>query len=205
MHVPESVKMLLGLGGDVGAAILGGHLGARWSEMKDDAKEAAMEALKRALILDREEVAKDLERYNCSKILALLVEMNQHGSRVRVGTKRYWEHWTILMLQSVEPQDREWYYPLLDAELGKSREEFFARLGILHNDGWLQWLKENSFALGDILERAGVNQASWDQLKRDFAPIAHDLDNWTIQQRATLQRRARRQHGWLAFFKCILD
>lgn len=200
MHIPETVKTLLALGGDVGAAILGGHLGAKWTEMKEDAKKAALESLKRALILDREEVAKDLERYNCTKILALLVDMNKNRGRIQVGTNRYWEHWTIMMLQSVEPRDRNWYYPLLDTELDKSREEFFARLAILHNDGWLQWLKENSFVIGEILAQAGVNRVNWDQLKQSVTPLKGDFDSWAHKLRLSQKRRSQRQSSWHTFF-----
>lgn len=139
MPVPVFLSAIGHFFGDV----LGGFIGARLvGDLREKATEEAAKEVQRVLSPDREDVLKDLLRLGdeAAAILKLIGEANREGF-VTVQERRYTENWIVNMLLKIEPKDRAWVYPILNAVLALNREEFFTLLEVLHNDGFLQWMQ----------------------------------------------------------------
>lgn len=140
--------------GDVGAAILGGVLGARWSD-KATGKEKAAELLKKGVEIaapylkpDREDILKELDRLGSlgQGILDLIEKANLTGGIIRIRdasgkvTARKTENWLMNMLLKVEPCDRQAFLARLNTFLeDKGAAALIARLETLDNDWYVQY------------------------------------------------------------------
>jgi len=141
---------------DVAAAFLG-------SELAEDKKgrEGVGRELRKALMPDREDVLKELERLgpDGEAILSLLEDANTlHGGVITVrtkggGTKRYTENWVINRLLAIEPKDRGWVFVRFNQLCRDDPAAFLARLEILNNDWYTQYLRLIAANAGEGLRR----------------------------------------------------
>lgn len=163
MAVPTWLSAIGHVISDVAGAIIGTRLGDGW---KQRAAEEAGAELKRILLPDREDILKELLNLGdeAEELVRLLKEANRVGFIIEQDT-RYTENWIINMLLKIEPQDRQWVYPLLDEICGLDRAGFFTFLSILYNDGFLQWLQ-----VAKAVTKVGTGQ-----LTKKLRPYADNL------------------------------
>lgn len=190
MAVPTWLSALGHFFGDVLGGVIGARLGG--ADWRQKAPEEVMKGFQRVLILDRENVMKELLLLGDegAELVALLREANRRGF-ITVRGVRYTENWIVNMLLKIEPQDRQWVYPLLNELCLPDREELFTFLEILYNDGWLQWLQ---VAKEIAAERLGP-------AIRSAMGSARNLNTKLSPARGKLRRQAATR-GWRSWTDC---
>lgn len=193
MAVPTWLSAL----GHFASDVVGTMLGIQVTEERRKAAEIAGTELKRVLMPDREDVMKEiLYLGDEAKSLFDLLTEAEHGF-IEMEGKRYAENWIINMLLKVDAEDRGWVFRILNEVLEvQGREEFFTHLEILHNDGWLQYLKLVKAEVGEVIESVKEKLPGSKELKRRLGSVDEALNDAILQFRAKQRwfkgRRTRR-------------
>ena len=167
MAVPTWLSAL----GHFTSDVVGTMLGIQVAETRGKAAEAAGKELRRVLMPDREDIMKEILYLgeDAKNLHDLLVEA-EHGF-VEVEGKRYRENWIINMLLKVDSKDRGWVFRMLNEVLSQDRKDFFTHLEILHNDGWLQYLR-----LAKIVVEEKMGEVKTKLPK--FSDVVERVDRW---------------------------
>lgn len=177
--------------GDVAAAILGGVLGAKWSE-KATGKEKAQAILEKGAEIvvphlqpDREDVLKELDRLGLREILNLIEKTNLAGGIIRIRNtsgkvvERKAENWLINMLLKVEPRDRGAVFAKLNALLeDEGVAALIARLQVLDNDWYSQYPRMFAEAFADKASDAWQRVPSLDGALANAEPRLKKVEQW---------------------------
>lgn len=177
--------------------VAGAALGFQWAESRRQTAETVGKEVRRVLMPDRKEIMREI-LYLGDKVKALfdlLVEAEESGF-VEVDGKRKAENWIINMLLKVDTPDRGWVFRLLNEVLEtQGRKEFFAHLNVLHNDGWLQYLKLVKAQFDEAIGRVKEKLPERKELKRKLKKADEALNDAVLQFRANQRwfkgRRAR--------------
>ncbi len=139
MRVPKWLEGVLVTVKDVGTAFVG----SVWAHGREEVAKAAI----RALMPDREDVLKDLNRYapETRFIRRLLKRANVlHGGIITVNLPngrrmRRTENWVINRILQVEPKDRQWLLARWNRLCEENPAAFLAELSLLENNWYLQY------------------------------------------------------------------
>lgn len=172
MDLSKLAQNMIVIGGEILTSFVGAKL-AEGDKEKPTPEKVAREIVRTVLRERDDELLKELIQLQDAgaAILALLTEANQQGF-IEAGGRRYYESTIERLLRSIKPEDRPTVYPILNETCGRSREEFFGLLGILHNDNWVQVMHVTSKLASEEL---GKLQPHFRKIRRKLRPTADRL------------------------------
>jgi hypothetical protein len=194
-----SVPTWLSAIGHFASDVIGAMFGFQVAEIRKQGAEIAGKEIKKALMPDRPHIMQELlapadEVGDSTKeLVELLLEANRDGF-IEVGKRRYMENWIVNMLLKIEPRYRQPVFQQLNEVLKtKGREQFFAYLEVLHNDGLAQYLKWFQAEISEVAGKAKVKLGKAAKDSNDWAAntAAPQVDKF-LRRLEKLDRKERR-------------
>lgn len=188
MKAPDWLKgdIITGLLTIIGTIVGTEVLKREQEKEKPTAGEAIGIALNKMFQLDRGEFLHGLNLINSSTnggveaLLKLFNELESKNGLISVAGKWYREEWVTRKLLMIPPKYRATEYPWLSAllEQDQGRIQFFSKLEILNNDGWLQIIRQIKAIVKEKMEKMPIAKTDFKKLDRKTAKLINRLDHW---------------------------
>lgn len=129
-------------------------------------------------------------------LIDLFDKIERNGGLIKIRGKWRREEWIARKLLLIPPEYRQTDYPWLAKLLKNDPVQFFSKLEILNNDGWVQIIRQVKVMAGELVKNPAVKNV-WAELDNRAQNIANQLQPTRDRLRAEAQRGGWRT--WLEF------
>lgn len=130
------------------AAFAGAKIAAADKDKEPSTAKNLGYSIGQVLALDRGEFLHELRVINArtqgglESLIKLFDKLEKGNGLIKIGKRWYREEWITRKLLMIPPKYRSSEYPWLNDLLEQSPVQFFAKLELLNNDGWVQILRQ---------------------------------------------------------------